>query len=339
MSKPDRIDGHFDLLMSLDHRRRIGQKNVIETQFLPSFRAGGFTGMIASVFIEDRFLPEMGLRKALDQIGSLYEDRRESQGTWDICKTYEDYERCRQAGRFGFFLSLEGADPLMNDLGLLRVFYELGIRFLGLVWSRRNYAADGCHFKPVSEGRKGGLTDFGVALLKKGEELGMIIDVSHLNDEGFEDVYAYASKPFIASHSNCRALMDTARNLRDIDIRRIAEIGGLIGGNAANIFIKDPPREATVRDFAKHLAHMKRLTGIDHVALGFDFCIHLREDSPRPSSTDTGGIPVFREIIDGHPELTRLEEALREEGFNPEEIEKVFGGNYARFLRAHLSQA
>lgn len=74
MSKPDRIDGHFDLLMSLDHRRRIGQKNVIETQFLPSFRAGGFTGMIASVFIEDRFLPEMGLRKALDQIGSLYED-------------------------------------------------------------------------------------------------------------------------------------------------------------------------------------------------------------------------------------------------------------------------
>lgn len=337
MPNRDRIDGHFDLLMSLEHRRGMGQKNVIETQFLPSFRAGGFTGMIASIFIEDRFLPEMGLRKALDQIGSLYEDRQESHGTWDLCKTYLDYERCRQVGRFGFFISMEGADSLMNDLSLLSVFYELGVRFLGLVWSRRNYAGDGCHFKPVLEGRKGGLTDFGLALLKKAEELGMIIDVSHLNDEGFEDVCAFAQKPFIASHSNCRALMETPRNLRDKDILRIAEIGGLIGGNAANIFIKNPPCEATVRDFAKHLAYMKQLAGIDHVTLGFDFCIHLREDSPVSLPSDVGnGIPVFREIIDGHSELQRLEEAMLEESFSPEEIEKVFGENYLRFLCAHL---
>jgi len=337
MPNRDRIDGHFDLLMSLEHRRAIGHKNVVETQFLPSFRAGGFTGMVASIFIEDRFLPEMGLRKALDQIASLFEDRSESHGTWDICKTYQDYERCQQAGRFAFFISMEGADSLMNDLSLLSVFYELGVRFLGLVWSRRNYAADGCHFKPVLEGQKGGLTAFGLALLKRAEELGIIVDVSHLNDEGFEDVCVYAQKPFIASHSNCRALMDTPRNLRDKDILRIAEKGGLIGGNAANIFVRNPPCEATVRDYAKHLAHMKNLVGTDHLALGFDFCMHLREDSPASLPSDSGnGIPVFREIIDGHSELYRLEEALLQESFNSEEIEKVFGENYLRFLRTHL---
>jgi membrane dipeptidase len=332
---PHRIDGHFDLLMSVEYRRGKGQRNVIESQFLPSLKAGGFTGLVASVFIEDRYLPEMGLRKALAQISSLYEDRSESTGTWDICTTYEEYLRCYTQGRLGIFISMEGADPLMNDLSLLRVFFELGVRFLGIVWSRRNYAADGCHFHSVIEGKKGGLTEFGVALLKKAEDLGMIVDVSHLNDEGFEDVYRFSRRPFIASHSNSRTLMATARNLRDQDIIRIAERGGLIGFNSANIFITEPPSKAVLSDYVNHINHMKRLVGVEHLALGFDFCMHLREDEPQPLPSEKGkgnGIPLFKEIIDGHSDMPRLEQALLEGGFDRQEIQFIFGETYRRFL-------
>lgn len=164
----------------------------------------------------------MGLRKALGQISYLYEEVQESPEKLMICYNGEDMERAKQMGKIGFLLSIEGAEPIGTDLSLLRVFYELGVRNLGLVWSRRNAVGDGSFFQPIREGRKGGITSFGVKVIEEAEKLGITIDVSHLNDEGFWDVMEISKKPIIASHSNARSLCSTMRNLTDEQILAIA---------------------------------------------------------------------------------------------------------------------
>lgn len=159
---------------------------------MPSLIEGGVNVVIASLYIDDEFLPEMALRRALQQISALYEEIDESSGKFVLCKSFHDIEQAIKNNKLGILLSFEGVEPLYNDLSLLKIFYELGVRILGLVWSRRNFAADGCHFSAVKTGTKGGLTDFGLKLIEKADQLGMLVDVSHLNDEGFWDVIKFS---------------------------------------------------------------------------------------------------------------------------------------------------
>ncbi|MEA3387306.1 MAG: membrane dipeptidase, partial [Patescibacteria group bacterium] len=266
------VDAHFDLSSDVANRRERGQKKVIETNFLPKFNAGALNLIVSAIFIEDFFLPEMGLRKALDQISYLHEEIDETPGKFKICRTTAEAYTAQAAGKLALFLSLEGAEPLQNDIRLLRIFYELGVRGLGLVWSRRNYVADGAFFTETCEGRKGGLTSFGVELVEKAEALGMFVDVSHINDEGFWDVLDMASKPLIASHSNCRSLAGTMRNLTDDQIAAIAKNGGVIGMNSVDIFIRDNEPDVGVSHFIDHVDHIVKVSGVEHVGLGFDLC-------------------------------------------------------------------
>ena len=215
------VDAHFDLPHEVANRRERGGNKVVETDYLPEFLAGGVDLIVSAVFVHDWFLPEMGLRKALDQIAYLHREMDESPGRFRLCRNMKEIGAARAEGEIALLLSLEGADPLQNDLNLLRIFYELGVRGLGLVWSRRNYAGEGSSlFQARRVNRKGGLTDFGMDLIETAEDLGMVIDISHLNDEGFEDVMRVARKPVIASHSNCRTLVPVPRNLTDGQIDR-----------------------------------------------------------------------------------------------------------------------
>src|SRR5690625_2063866 len=129
-----------------------------------------------------------------------------------LCKSYDDILEAKRTGKVGILLSFEGVEPLYDDITLLRPFYELGVRFVGLTWSRRNAAADGSIEDDTFNG--GGLTPFGKQLVQEAENLGMIIDVSHLNDPGFDDVLATSKQTIIASHSNSRKITNKLRNLR-----------------------------------------------------------------------------------------------------------------------------
>jgi membrane dipeptidase len=174
------VDAHYDLLSDVFRLRMEGERRVVERFYLDDLKASGINVLICSLFISDRYLPEMALRHVLDQIGMLHQEMEESPGLFALCRSASEVKKTVEAGQTAFLLSFEGVEPLGNDLVLLRPFYELGVRFVGLAWSRRNYAADGCHFRPVPEGSPGGLTAFGVRLLEEAERLGMIIDVSHL---------------------------------------------------------------------------------------------------------------------------------------------------------------
>jgi membrane dipeptidase len=127
-----------------------------------------------------------------------------------------------------------------SDLALVPVFYALGVRVLGITHALRNYAADGAFFTPTRTGVVGGLSDFGAELVDRAQAMGMLLDVSHLNDPGVWDVIRFSRAPIIASHSNCRALTDHPRNLTDEQIKAVADSGGVIGINSIRRYV-DPP--------------------------------------------------------------------------------------------------
>jgi len=322
------VDAHFDLTYEVANRRERGQKKVVETDYLDQFKGGCFDLIVSAIFIHDYYLPEMGLRRALDQISCLHEEIEESPGKFCLCRTTLEAAEARSRGEVAIFLSLEGAEPLQNDIHLLRIFYELGVRGLGLVWSRRNMVGDGVFYSPRKSGAPGGISPFGVNLLEEAERLGMFIDVSHLNDRGFDDVMEICQSPVIASHSNCRALASSPRNLTDSQIEEIAKKNGVIGMNSINKFIRDDVETIDVSQFVDHLDHVVTIAGIDHVGIGFDLC-----DSFKDFLTIEQELPS-KDIINTHAGLGEFTAELIRRSYNDEDILKVLGGNFLRVYSA-----
>jgi membrane dipeptidase len=332
------VDAHYDLLHDVFRLRKQGERKVIERLYLNGVRAAGIDVLICSLFVEDQHVPEMALKVALAQIGMLHREMEESPGLFSLCRNAAEVRAAADAGRTALLLSFEGAEPVGNDLALLRPFYELGVRFLGLTWSRRNYAADGCHFRPVPEGTPGGLTAFGVKLVEEAERLGMVLDVSHLNDAGFADILKFSSGPFIASHSNCRALCGVARNLTDDQITALASRGGVMGLNNMIRFVypnKDaeeksapdipptailPEGKPLYEGFFDHIRHVIDLTGPDHIGFGFDLCEFGKPEQERTLSI----FPTYGHAV---PFIERLGREF------PEDVaEKIRGGNWMRII-------
>ena len=157
------IDMHFDLPMDLYEKR--GRRDVLETEFLPEFQAGNISVLGAAIYIEDRYLPQNGLRVALDQIARLYAETAASQ-RFAICKTYREVQEAGATGKIAFLITMEGVEPLGTDLNQLRVFYELGVRAIGLTHARTNSAGHGGIFA-ASGSPSEGLTPFGREVVRE----------------------------------------------------------------------------------------------------------------------------------------------------------------------------
>lgn len=321
------VDGHLDLLYDVEKKRKRGRKKVIETEYLPKFKHGGINIIVSSIYIDGDFLPELALRKALDQIGAFYSELDESQDKIIFVKNLADMDKALKEDKIGILLSFEGVEPLINDINLLRIFYELGVRGVGLTWSRRNFAADGCSFNRVKD-RENGLSDFGRQVVKEAQRLGMFIDVSHLNDAGFWDVIEITQQPIIASHSNCRALNGIMRNLTDDQIKALAKTGGVIGVNAVSTIVAE--HDADVKALADHVDHLREVAGIEHVGLGFDFCDEIFDYQTLGKDITQDG---SYDVIKGHKNIYRLTEELIKRGYTDEELRLIYGENFLRVYK------
>lgn len=322
------IDGHFDILSDVAIRRKKGEREVIRRLYFPALKAGGVTGIVASLFVDSQYLPFGALDTAMDQAAALHCEIEESPDLLMLCTCAKDFELAARDGKIGFLMSFEGAEPLSSCL-TLHAFYQMGVRGLGLAWSRRNAAADGCDF--LGSLKKGGLTPYGRELVKEAERLHMLIDVSHLSDEGVEDVLQITSCPIIASHSNARAIAGNNRNLTDAQMREIAARGGMAGLNGCSIIASEDGSKATVRSLMEHLDHMISVMGEDHVGFGFDFCDTFLQQS---SSQDLERFPEFPfDIVKGHREIPGFREHLSRYGYSPERIRKLSGLNWLELFR------
>src|SRR2546421_11101577 len=157
------VDLHFDLPMDLYEKR--DRKNVLETDFLPELEAGNIRVLGVAIYIEDRYLPETGLRVALDQIARLYAETEQC-GRFAICKSYREIQKARGADKIALLITMEGIEPLGTDLDLLRAFYELGVRSIGLTHARSNAAGHGGGFGARGSTSEG-LTSFGQDVVRE----------------------------------------------------------------------------------------------------------------------------------------------------------------------------
>lgn len=245
--------------------------------------------------------------------------------------TAADIRKNAAAGKISGMLTIEEGGCCKGSLGVLRRMYELGVRMMTLTWNHENELASpnvvpgaGTHnIWPCQPNTETGLKERGFEFLAEMERLHMIVDVSHLSDKGFWDIAEHATRPFAASHSNCRALAPHCRNLTDEMIRALAEHGGIAGLNYCRGFLDDQPTPELCRSttalMAKHAAHFKQVGGVEMIALGSDF----------------DGIGGELEM-DNCSKLPLLADALRREGFTEDEVEQIFYRNAQRFFEENL---
>jgi membrane dipeptidase len=327
------VDLHFDLPMFLyDEQTRT---DVLATDFLPELEAGNVGTIAAGIYIEDRYLPDKALQVALAQVARIYAEV-EHCSRFAICRSYSEIKRARERGKIALLIAMEGAEPLGTDLNLLRIFYELGLRLLGLTHARSNAAGSGGVFAPSGSSPKG-LTEFGCKLVRECERLGVILDLAHINPVGFDDIVANTTRPVIVSHSNVRKYYDIERNISDEQIRTVGARGGVIGINS--VLVSSEKQGATLDRYVDHIAHVIDLIGIGGVGIGFDFFefIYRRwTDSERADFHRKFPHVHFIPDLLHHGHARNLTAKLIERGFDDEQIEKIVFRNWMRIFQELL---
>ena len=208
-----------------------------------------------------------------------------------------------RAGQVTAIVHMEGAEPIAPDLSNLERWYERGLRSIGLVWSRPNDFAEGVPFRfPSSPDTGPGLTAAGRELVRACNRLGILVDLSHLNEAGFWDVAALSDAPLVATHSNAHALCAASRNLTDAQLDAIRDSNGVVGVNFAVTFLREDGSlvpETPITEIVRHVDYLVERMGIDHVAFGSDF--------------DGAVVP---EELGGAAGLPKLVDALRAAGYD-----------------------
>ncbi|MFN8441485.1 MAG: dipeptidase [Caldilineaceae bacterium] len=344
------FDGHNDTLLDLFDPNRKHERSFFERSDkghidLPRAKAGGLGGGFFAIFIpnppkkrkaqaplkvgesSDYLLPlppmlehEYAVTYATRMVGCLRELERQSNGQLKVVSNADDIQNCLNNGVMAAILHFEGAEAIDADLHNLHAYYAAGLRSIGPVWSRPTIFANGVPFGfPHSPDTGDGLTDAGKRLVKECNQLGIMIDLSHMNEKGFWDVAAISTKPLVATHSNAHALAPSTRNLTDKQLDAVKESGGMVGLNYHIGFLRSDGRsdqQTTVDELVRHAGYIADRIGIEHLGLGSDF-----DGATMPQDMkDAAGLPL-------------LMAALQAGGFDQSDLRKIAHENWLRVLR------
>ena len=339
MNKIPVFDGHNDTLLNLHLPDRGEGRSFFERSDLGHIdlvraREGGFGGGFFACYTPDPeddgwnevsgappLDPEYAKDFADGLMKDLYHLEKESDGALRVVRTADELEVCLREDVMAAILHFEGAENLGSEPGALESYHEAGLRSLGIVWSRPNAYAEGVPFKfPSSPDTGSGLTDAGRELVRECNHLGILVDLSHINEKGFWEVAEISRAPLVATHSNAHALCPASRNLTDGQLDAIRGSDGMVGVNFAVGFLRedggesvDTPLETVVR----HTEYLVGRVGIDKVGFGSDF--------------DGAKIPEGIKDVAGLP---RLLTALRDAGYDDASLHKLAYENWVRVLRA-----
>jgi membrane dipeptidase len=306
-------DGHCDSLGDLTSGKRDLTSNSDSGHWdLIKAREANIGLQFFAAYIESEYKPFLASQRGLEHLETALKFIEENSTEVSIIKKREDLTCLGLTKEIGLLLSIEGGEILGESLFMLDLIYRLGVRSIGLTWNERNAIADG-----VGElNSKGGLSQFGFKVIARMNALGMIIDVSHINEAGFWDVIQSTNKPIIASHSCSKALCNHPRNLSDRQLQALAENKGLVGVNFCPDFLSNTGG-ASVDDVVKHICHIAEIAGVDTVGFGSDF----------------DGISSTPQGLKNAARFPFLLEKLKEYGFSTAELIKICHGNFVRVLR------
>ncbi|NLO88936.1 MAG: membrane dipeptidase [Clostridia bacterium] len=315
MQHPEKIviaDAHCDTILEINKGRKLGLRLDTGHLDIPRMHEGGINIQFFAVFVEEQFKPHSVLERTLHLMDDFFKEVEENREKIELIFSYPDINRILKGNKIAALLCVEGGEAIQEDLALLRILYHLGVRCLTLTWNHRNAIGDGINEKPI-----GGLSNFGIKVVKEMNRLGMLIDVSHLNQGGFWDVVKYTEYPVIASHSNVYELCNHPRNLNQRQIKALAEIGGVICVTFVPYFLTHNSDTAELDDVIAHIKYIKKLVGVDYIGIGSDF----------------DGTETLPKGLEHAGKIPSLIDALWKDGFKDSEIEKIMGGNIIRLLK------
>lgn len=318
------VDMHCDTISALWHGKKDGKvqslrKNDLHID-LEKLQKGDYLLQNLAMFVFLGKEPDP-LVNVLELIDVYEEQLKANQDLIAPVLCYEDIEKNAQAGKISALLTLEEGAVFKGDPAVVRALYRLGARMATLTWNFENELGFP-GISPQNEplvGAEYGLKPAGIEIVREMNRLGMIVDVSHLGDAGFWDVVKYSESPFVASHSNARAICGHNRNLTDEMIKALADKGGVMGINFCGDFL-NPGGSSRVEDMVRHIQHIRDVGGIDCIGLG----------------TDYDGIDGELELYDAS-QMQRLCRGLEQAGFRTPEIEAIFHGNVLRVYKEVLS--
>ena len=346
------IDGHNDTLTKIrgalpGQKRTFLARSALGHLDLPRARDGGLVGGFFAIFTASKkyelkkeplldedgetvpdgwrcpLPPKLDRRTALGFTLSVVSDLlrvvEESDGEVTLVRTAAELRRARSDGRFAVILHIEGAEAIDSKLEALDVLHAAGLRSLGPVWSRPNIFGHGVPFDfPGSPDTGPGLTAVGKRLVARCNDLGVLVDLSHLNEQGFWDVADLTSAPLVATHSNAYALCPSPRNLTDAQLDEIARTGGIVGLNFHVGFLRPDGRDdrpTSLHEIVEHARYIADRIGVEHVGLGSDF----------------DGAKMPDDLADAS-RLPALLESLRAHGFGEEDVHAIAYRNWERVV-------
>jgi membrane dipeptidase len=330
------FDGHNDLPWAI--REHTGAPGNVEAYDLrgrapghtdiPRLRKGMVGAQFWSVYIPFEATEEGAARVQLEQIDIARRVIARYPDVFEQAYSVSDVERIFGSGRIASVLGMEGGHAIENSLGALRAFYDLGVRYLTLTHSANIDWADSCCEPP----RLGGLSEFGKEVVREMNRLGMLVDLSHTSPGTMHDALDVSEAPVIFSHSGARAVTDHPRNVPDDVLRRLPENGGVVMVTFVPSFVNAevmrwsslPPEQrkgseprATMEDVIRHIEHIRRVAGVDHVGIGGDF----------------DGISAVVQGLEDVSTYPALFAELARRGWTEEELAKLAGGNVMRVWR------
>jgi membrane dipeptidase len=337
------FDGHNDVLLRLwlkkagDPVEAFLKGDGEGHMDLPRMIKGGFAGGFFAIFVpspedKDWTDDEEANPPPANQVGQLaalattvgmasllFRIEEASEGRFKVCRTAAEIRTAVAAGQVAAIFHIEGVEAIDAELRALDVLHQAGLRSLGPVWSRDNIFGHGVPFRFPSSGDTGpGLTEAGKALIRRCNALNIMVDLSHLNEKGFWNVAEISTAPLVATHSNAHALCASSRNLTDEQVRAIGKSGGMIGLNFANGFLRADGKwmsENGLDTMMRHLDHLMKHAGEDHVGLGSDF--------------DGARIPAQIGDVTG---LAHLTAAMQAHGYDETLVRKLASGNWLKVL-------
>lgn len=350
------VDAHSDTpLRIVDDKVDIGVRSNEGDMDIPRLFDGGIDVQVFAAWVDPKFLPNNAIKRAIDLLDGITEQIAKYPDKIEITLTATDVRRIVSENKIAAILAVEGGHAIEDDLAVLRTFYKLGVRYMTLTWMNTNNWADAAG----DTAKWGGLSEFGVKVVREMNRLGMLVDVSHVSDETFWDVLQVSTDPVIASHSCCRKLCKHFRNLSDDMLKALAENGGVICINFFNGYLdpeyneqekeltrelkslRDSLKEKYKGDEAKFWTEYKPILEkkkaelikpvpldklIDHI----DYAVKVAGIDHVGLGSDFDGVPDMPAGLEDCTGMPKITEALVRKGYSDEEIHKILGENFLR---------
>lgn len=350
------VDGHNDVIVeSILPGKDIGKRMKTGHTDLPRLKEGGVDVQVFAVWSDDKKWSKNAYKHANDQIDALEKLISQNKDKIELAKSSADIERINKEGKIVALIGIEGGNMIEQRLDYLENLYNRGARYLTLTWNYNLPWVTAAAMEVKTKDKNGkGLTEHGKDIIRKMNELGMMVDLSHAGEQTFYDVLATSSKPILVSHSNAAALTPHYRNLKDAQLEALKKNGGVVGVNFYSEFLdsdypkrvrklynKTHKKDSTTKELSigkmyaalsakqkhlanapfesvlKHIDYLVSKVGVDHVAIGSDFD---GIESPPQELEDVSKFPV-------------LTKALLERGYSQEDVAKIMGKNFLRLLK------